>query len=33
MNTLYECVRQNINENNEEINLYSVKWRVVVECL
>jgi hypothetical protein len=29
MNTLYECVHQNLNVNNEEINLYSVKWRVV----
>jgi hypothetical protein len=33
MNTLYECVHRNVNENNEEQNLYSVKWRVVVECL
>jgi hypothetical protein len=33
MNTLYGCVHQNVNENNDEINVYSVKWRVVVACL
>jgi hypothetical protein len=33
INTLYECVNQNLNENIEEINLYSVKWKVIVECL
>jgi hypothetical protein len=33
MDTAHKCVHQNVNVDNDEINLYSVKWRVVVECL
>jgi hypothetical protein len=31
MNEVYDCVHQNLNKNNEQINLYIVKWRVVVD--
>jgi hypothetical protein len=30
MDTLYQCVYQNLNESNETIYLYSIKWIVVV---
>lgn len=33
MNTPYECVYENLNEINKEINLYSVECIVVVEHL
>jgi hypothetical protein len=33
MNEVYECVHQNLNKNNEQTNLYIVKWRVVVHYI
>jgi hypothetical protein len=31
MNGVYECVHQNLIKNKEQINLYIVKRRVVVD--
>jgi hypothetical protein len=31
MNELYKCVHQILNKNNEQINLYIIKLRIVVD--
>ena len=31
--TKEECMFQNLSENNEKLNLCSIKWRDLVQCL